>query len=184
MGNNRTFLYGTVQRLSEDIYKKFARDSTEFCHNYFPYFKLVKCYANSHYHFLVVKRDYCYVWWNSFFSKAFVRIFIKPIKKKLMLRKYRLLPLRRRPFFLWLLLKLFEYQWRIYTSYRNAGERPRAYIYVCKTRNLETMRPTKTYILITRGVYIRPLWNLHRHQIKIGNISSGHQGKILKNSKF
>ena len=62
LGNNRTFLYGTVQRLSEDIYKEFARDSTEFSHNYFPYFKLVKCYGNSHYHFLVVKRDYCYVW--------------------------------------------------------------------------------------------------------------------------
>ena len=62
LGNNRTFLYGTAQRLSEDIYKMFARDSTEFSHNYFPYFKLVKCYGKYHYHFLVVKRDYCYVW--------------------------------------------------------------------------------------------------------------------------
>ena len=60
LGNNRTFLYDTVQRLSEDIYKKFARESTEFSHSYFPYFKLVKCYGNYHYHFLVVKKDYSY----------------------------------------------------------------------------------------------------------------------------
>ena len=29
----------------------------EFSYGYFPYFKLVKCYGNYHYHFLVVKRD-------------------------------------------------------------------------------------------------------------------------------
>ena len=29
-----------------------------FCLNYFPYFKLVRCYGNYHYHFLVVRKDY------------------------------------------------------------------------------------------------------------------------------
>ena len=69
-------------------------------------------------------------------------------------------------------------------SYRNAGEQPRAYIYVCKKRNLETMKSTKIYILTTTGIYIRPLCNIRGHQIKIGNILSGHQGKISKNSKY
>ena len=62
LNDDRTFLYDTVQRLPGDIYKKYAKSCTEFSHNYFPYFKLVKCYGNYHYHFLVVKKDYCYGW--------------------------------------------------------------------------------------------------------------------------
>ena len=62
LGENRRFFFDTVQRLSEDIYKNYARNCSEFSHNYFLYFKLVKCYGNCHYHFLVVKKDYCYGW--------------------------------------------------------------------------------------------------------------------------
>ena len=62
LNDNKTFLYDTVQRLSEDIYKNYADNCTKFSHNYFSYFKLVKCYGNYHYHFLVVKKDYCYAW--------------------------------------------------------------------------------------------------------------------------
>ena len=61
LNDNKTFLYDTVQRLSEDIYKNYANNCTKFSHNYFPYFKLVKYYGNNNYHFLVVKKDYCYV---------------------------------------------------------------------------------------------------------------------------
>ena len=62
LNDTKTFLYDTVQQLSEDVYKKYADNCTKFSHNYFPYFKLVKCYGNYHYHFLVVKKDYFYVW--------------------------------------------------------------------------------------------------------------------------
>ena len=55
----------------------------------------------------------------------------------------------------------FEYQGRIYTFCRNAEERPRAYIYVRKTRNLETIKTRKIYILTTRGVYIYVLYATH-----------------------
>lgn len=44
--------------ISERIYKKFAEDCNAFLKNYFPYFKLVRCYGNYHYHFLVVRKDY------------------------------------------------------------------------------------------------------------------------------
>ena len=44
-------------------------------------------------------------------------------------------------------------------------------IYIQKTRNLETIKSMKIYILTTRGIYIHPLCNLRGHQIKIGNIS-------------
>ena len=42
LNDNKTFLYDTLQRLSEDIYKKYAGNCTKFSYNYFPYFKLVK----------------------------------------------------------------------------------------------------------------------------------------------
>ena len=62
LNDDKIFLYDTVRQLSEDIYKKYAKNCTEFSHNFFPYFKFVKCYGNCHYHFLVVKKDYCYGW--------------------------------------------------------------------------------------------------------------------------
>ena len=47
-------------RVSRNIYKKYVDNCTEFHYKYFPYFKLVKCYGNYHYNFLVIKKDYCY----------------------------------------------------------------------------------------------------------------------------
>ena len=60
LNDDRAFLYENVQRISQNIYKKYAENCTEFSYRYFTYFKLVKCYGNYHYHFLVVKKDYCY----------------------------------------------------------------------------------------------------------------------------
>ena len=45
-----------VQYISENIYKKFAEDSKEFCYVVFPYFMNVEPYGN--YHFLVGRKDY------------------------------------------------------------------------------------------------------------------------------
>ena len=56
LNDNKTFLIGTVHLLSEDIYEKYVDNYTKFSHNYFTYFKLVKCYSKYHYPFLVVKK--------------------------------------------------------------------------------------------------------------------------------
>ena len=37
---------------------KFSENTSMFCHNFFPYFKLVRCYCNCHCHFLVIRKDY------------------------------------------------------------------------------------------------------------------------------
>ena len=47
-------LLDKVKHIFEGIYNKFAEDSNSFRYNYFPYFKLVKCYGNYQYHVLVV----------------------------------------------------------------------------------------------------------------------------------
>ena len=66
LNDNLKYLCNNVQLISENIYKKYAEEfmvknyAEEFSYGYFPYFKLVKCYGNYHYHFLVVKRDYEY----------------------------------------------------------------------------------------------------------------------------
>ena len=54
------YLCNNALLISESIYKKYVEDSKDFSYGYFPYFKLVKCYGNYHYHFLAVKRDYEY----------------------------------------------------------------------------------------------------------------------------
>ena len=54
------YLCDNVQLISEKTYKEFAENSKEFCYGFFPYFKLVKCYSNYHYHFLVIQKDYKY----------------------------------------------------------------------------------------------------------------------------
>ena len=51
-------LFKDVKSISTRIYNKFSGDSSMFCYNFFPYFKLVRCYGSYHYHFLVVRKDY------------------------------------------------------------------------------------------------------------------------------
>ena len=58
LGDNLKHLFDEVKYISERIYHKFADDCKEFRYNYFPYFKLVRCYVNYKYHFLVVRKDY------------------------------------------------------------------------------------------------------------------------------
>ena len=58
LGDNLKNLFDEVKYISERIYHKFADDCKEFRYNYFPYFKLVRCYGNYQYHFLVVTKNY------------------------------------------------------------------------------------------------------------------------------
>ena len=58
LGDNLKHLFDEVKYISERIYHKFADDCKEFRYNYFPYFKLVRCYGNYQYHFLVVTKNY------------------------------------------------------------------------------------------------------------------------------
>ena len=80
--NDRAFLCKRVQQISQDIYRKYAGNCTKFSYKYSPYFKLVKCYGNYHYHFLVVKKDYYYGWGSiSHFRKTLrirLSIFLSP----------------------------------------------------------------------------------------------------------
>ena len=56
LGDNLKNLFNDVTYISEKKYNKFADDSKSFRHNYFPSFKLVRCYGNYQCHFLVVKK--------------------------------------------------------------------------------------------------------------------------------
>lgn len=47
-----------INYISEKFYRGFARHSNRFRYNFFPYFKLVRCYGNYQYHFLVVRKYY------------------------------------------------------------------------------------------------------------------------------
>ena len=58
LGDNLKHLFDEVKYISERIYHKFADDCKEFLYNYFQYFKLVTCYGNFQYHFLVFRKDY------------------------------------------------------------------------------------------------------------------------------
>ena len=73
--------------ISERIYHKFADDCKEFRYNYFPYFKLVRCYGNYQYHFLVVSKD-C-EWWpvNYSFVIFLAPTYIKPFSTMLKWQK-------------------------------------------------------------------------------------------------
>ena len=59
LGDNlkNLYLFDEVKYISERIYYKFTDNCKEFLHNYFPYFKLVRCYGNYQYNFLVVRKD-------------------------------------------------------------------------------------------------------------------------------
>ena len=58
LGEKNKFLFDSLERISKEIYKKYAEFSKVFEHKFFPYFKLVKSYGSYHFHFLVVKKDY------------------------------------------------------------------------------------------------------------------------------
>ena len=51
-------MFDSVKSLSEKIYSEYAELSTTFRHRYFPYAKLIRCYGNYQYHFLVVGKVY------------------------------------------------------------------------------------------------------------------------------
>ena len=39
-----------VKDISENVYRKFSNQSNRLRYKFFPYFKLVRCYGNYHYH--------------------------------------------------------------------------------------------------------------------------------------
>ena len=51
LGDSLKNLFHEVKFISERIYNKFTEDSNAFQYNFFPYFKLVRCYGNYQYHF-------------------------------------------------------------------------------------------------------------------------------------
>ena len=58
LGDDLSFTIENVKYISEKIYRSFARHSSDFRYKFFPYFKLVRCYTNYQYHFLVVRKDH------------------------------------------------------------------------------------------------------------------------------
>lgn len=58
LGENLKHLFDDVKYISENVYRKFSNQSNRLRYNFFPYFKLVCCYGNNHYHCLVVRHDY------------------------------------------------------------------------------------------------------------------------------
>ena len=56
IGDDMKRLFEDVKNLSEQIYMQFGDLSNSF--PYFPYFKLIRCYGNYRYHFLVIRKDY------------------------------------------------------------------------------------------------------------------------------
>ena len=55
---DRTYICKTVQITSQNTYRKYAFNCIEFQYKYFPYFKLVRCFGDNQYHFLVVRKNY------------------------------------------------------------------------------------------------------------------------------
>ena len=51
-------LFRRVKSISNKVHNKYSRKSSMFRYRYFPYFKLLKCYGNFHYHFLVIRKDH------------------------------------------------------------------------------------------------------------------------------
>ena len=51
LGDSLKNLFHQIKFISERIYNKFSEDSNAFPYNFFPYFKLVRCYGNYQYHF-------------------------------------------------------------------------------------------------------------------------------------
>ena len=58
LNNDLKILFKHVKSISNKMYDKFSENSSMFRYNFFPYFKLVRCYGNYHYHFLVIRKDY------------------------------------------------------------------------------------------------------------------------------
>ena len=58
LNENLVDMFDSVKSLSEKIYSEYAKLSTTFRYRYFPYVKLIRCYGNYHYYFLVVRKDY------------------------------------------------------------------------------------------------------------------------------
>ena len=58
LNENLVDMFDSVKSLSEKIYSEYAELSTAFRYRYFPYVKLIRCYGNYQYHFLVVRKDY------------------------------------------------------------------------------------------------------------------------------
>ena len=56
--NDLKILFKQVKSISNKMYDKFSENSSIFRYNFFPYFKLVRCYGNYHYHFLVIRKNY------------------------------------------------------------------------------------------------------------------------------
>ena len=51
-------LFRRVKSISNKVHNKYSRKSSMFRYRYFPYFKLLKCCGNFHYHFLVIRKDH------------------------------------------------------------------------------------------------------------------------------
>ena len=58
LNNDLKILLKHLKSISNKMYDKFSENSSMFRHNFFPYFKLVRCYGNYHYHILVIRKDY------------------------------------------------------------------------------------------------------------------------------
>lgn len=57
LGDDMKRLCEDGKYLSEKVYMQFSNLSKSFQYRFFTYFKLVKCYGNYQYHFLVVRKD-------------------------------------------------------------------------------------------------------------------------------
>ena len=60
LGDNLKQLFDDIKYISKKVYRQFSDQCNSFRHQFFLYFKLVRCYSNYQYHFLVVRKDYEY----------------------------------------------------------------------------------------------------------------------------
>ena len=61
LGKSLKNMIDDVKYISEKVYKSILINQIQrFRYKSFPYFKLVRCYGNYQYHFLVVRQDYQY----------------------------------------------------------------------------------------------------------------------------
>ena len=58
LNNDLKISFKHTKSMSNKIYDKLSENSSMFRYNFSPYFKLVKCYGNYYYHFLVIRKDY------------------------------------------------------------------------------------------------------------------------------
>ena len=107
LNDDKTFLYNTVQQLSEDIYKKYAKNCNEFSHNFSPYFKLVNVTVTITITFYLIKKITVMAGEFRLLVKPrncdclyFCPHFYMSYRGKIMLRKYRSLLVRRGLFYI------------------------------------------------------------------------------------